>query len=331
MSVDAKQTVAMKGSIFGKFQSLEKICGLMTEDRIKVNVSSTEIGIEAQGGVASRIGNQFADAISPFTNTLGILGDELRTFRIHREMKAIEALRRAKEIQDKLGIEQHPVSPKLLARWIEGASLEPDSDENITELWARLLARSPEEFSAIHVLCMDILGKLGATEARIFQSICEDQSSQDSHPSAVSDAIGTFDKSLRIPIKQSIYNIFGSPVEFSEFIKREDEIKNILRIDYSSPGSFILELDFYNATEEESYNTRPIISFNKELYKEFGEVVCLNALELLSHHGLISNYTEACEIDGVLTNAYLSVFFHGACVTSLGAKFASICIFDEQY
>lgn len=103
--------------------------------------------------------------MSPFTEFLGALGDEVRRFRIHREQVALATLKRAKEIRNEEGISAKPVSQKLLAPWLEGASLEGEDDENISELWARLLAHAPEDFSSEYAAIVDILKKIGKREA----------------------------------------------------------------------------------------------------------------------------------------------------------------------
>jgi hypothetical protein len=135
-------------------------------DRFRVKAGTDAVEVEASGNAASRLANSLADALSPFTGLLGAAGDELHYFRIARREKALSTVMRAKRLRETYGIPERPVSPKILAPWLEGASLEDDGKNDISEIWARLLATSPEEFSAEYAYFIDILRKIGAEDAR---------------------------------------------------------------------------------------------------------------------------------------------------------------------
>lgn len=147
---------------------------MANDDKMRVKASAEGVEVEVAGGATERIGSSIADALSPFTEVLGALGDEVRRFRIHREEKALATLIKAKDIREKRGIEARTVSPKLLAPWLEGASLEDDSEQNISDIWATLLAEAPSEFSADYAVLISTLALLGRKEADALEAFVPD-------------------------------------------------------------------------------------------------------------------------------------------------------------
>ncbi|MDJ0823832.1 MAG: hypothetical protein QNJ09_18755 [Paracoccaceae bacterium] len=147
---------------------------MSNDENLKFKASPEGVELEVSGDAGRKLGTSLADAISPFTESLGAVGDEVRRFHIHREEQAKKTLIRAQEIRAEREIENQSVSPKLLAPWLEGASLEDDSGENISETWARLLAECPSDFSADYAVFIDILSRLGKREAETLERYVPD-------------------------------------------------------------------------------------------------------------------------------------------------------------
>ena len=142
----------------------------MTEsDEIEVTAKPDSFCLKAKGGAASRLGHQIADVISPFSGLLGAIGDHVDQYRMLRKEAAAAALLRARELKLLAGEQPHPVSQKILAPWLEGASTEDLGTENLLELWARILAKSPEEVDAAFLRYIDITKNIGPKEAEFFQ------------------------------------------------------------------------------------------------------------------------------------------------------------------
>lgn len=112
-----------------------------------------------------------ADAVGIIGEPLGIVKDRLQAFRLNQAESAAIALKRAKEIKEKRGERIAPISQKYLANWIEGASNEDASSENILELWAKLLANAESNFDARLLAYNDALRKIGPKEAAILNSM----------------------------------------------------------------------------------------------------------------------------------------------------------------
>lgn len=135
--------------------------------KFEINVHGFSLKFEGSGYV-SRIGHYVADAVGVVGEPLGYVTDRMGNWRIHQEKAAAAAMLRAKEIADEEGRVLSKPSPKFLAPWIEGASSEDIDGENISELWARLLTQTTEEFSAKQVQLIHALNGIGPREAKWF-------------------------------------------------------------------------------------------------------------------------------------------------------------------
>ena len=112
-----------------------------------------------------------ADFVGIVGEPVGTLTDTLRNYRIHRAESAAAAMLRAKQIAAEQGRRLPAVSPKMLSPWIEGASSEDLSSENILELWARLLASATAEFDPVLLAFIEICKKIGPREAKTLSSL----------------------------------------------------------------------------------------------------------------------------------------------------------------
>ena len=78
-------------------------------DKLEVRVNPTGATVTVEGSVAQRLGDAVADALSPFTEGLGLIGDQVRLFRQQRLEIATQKLKTlsvgAKE-------DLHPVPPR---------------------------------------------------------------------------------------------------------------------------------------------------------------------------------------------------------------------------
>lgn len=102
-----------------------------SEDKFEIALGADGGSISAQGEIVSGIAASIVDALSPFTNALGLLGD-----RIHlaRRVNVLKAAKRAKSQLAAEGIFEGNVPPKILLPWMEGVSLELDDDETLQKL-----------------------------------------------------------------------------------------------------------------------------------------------------------------------------------------------------
>jgi hypothetical protein len=81
--------------------------------------------------------HSLVDALSPFTQGMGLIGDHIRA---HRYDVAIRITKRARELAEQRALPITPPPLKFTVPFIEKASTET-SDADLVEMWARLLCR----------------------------------------------------------------------------------------------------------------------------------------------------------------------------------------------
>jgi len=136
------------------------------EPSLEYEKNGTSLKLTGLKSIA-QISQYAADAIGIVGEPLGLVKDKLAAFRINQAEAAAVAMQRAQEIKKEANEEIKPVSQKFLANWIEGASQEEVTSENLLELWATLLANSPSKFDARFLAYNEVLRKIGPREANV--------------------------------------------------------------------------------------------------------------------------------------------------------------------
>lgn len=143
------------------------------QNSVKVSVSTTSVSTEIKGPAAKRAGESLADLVSPFTQAMGFVGDQIAHARAQA---AIRAVKRAREILAEEDIQVGNIPPKILLPWLEGASLETEEETNsLTEAWAGLFARAVKSSDAVVVSYIETLKKLGKAEAGLLDFFVTDR------------------------------------------------------------------------------------------------------------------------------------------------------------
>lgn len=141
------------------------------QDSVTLAATTTSASVEIRGSVVSRVTDTLLDLISPFTNSIGWVGDQLSYAR--REA-AIRAASRAQEQLKREGITSGKVPPKILLPWLEGASQETDQSDNLTDAWAGLFVRSVKSPDTVVISYIETLRKLGRKEAELLKFFATD-------------------------------------------------------------------------------------------------------------------------------------------------------------
>lgn len=133
-------------------------------NREKLNRMAIDLKLEGK-----EISNALVDMFSPATNLLGALGDKVR---IYRQLSLMRSIKRANEIAavEGLVLEEPPL--KFLVPFMEECSLESPEDNDMIEMWARLLASSSSEYKSEHHLFIRILKEITPGEAKLLEYIC---------------------------------------------------------------------------------------------------------------------------------------------------------------
>ena len=142
-------------------------------DSVKLRATATSVSVDVEGGAATRSVNALLDLISPFTNASAWLGDK---FSHARSQAAIRAAAKAAKMLKDEGISAAQIPPKILLPWLEGASLETNETESLTDAWAGLFARAAKSSDAVVVSYMETLKKLGKDEAELLEFFATDTS-----------------------------------------------------------------------------------------------------------------------------------------------------------
>lgn len=105
--------------------------------------------------------------LGPALEGLDLFSDKVRIIRFEN---AIKIINRAKEIckKEKIKVENIPI--KFLVPFLEQASLQ--DDEDVTEIWARLLTSAASDYDPILMIIKDSLSRLTSKEVGLIEKIC---------------------------------------------------------------------------------------------------------------------------------------------------------------
>ncbi|SHH29024.1 Abi-alpha family protein [Marivita hallyeonensis] len=146
----------------------------MTDDELKVGAKVDGFEIQSRGRTTARLINALCDLGSPFTESAGLLGDMVRTYR---EENAVRALQRVRAISHKAGKNLNPPAAKFTVDWIEGVSLE--EDDVLVEMWANLFVSEAENKARSHFLYKRFLKEITKSEAELLQRLRKHGESSD--------------------------------------------------------------------------------------------------------------------------------------------------------
>jgi hypothetical protein len=110
----------------------------------------TEVSIEVPEDVTRANAQAFLDAISPFTQSLGLVGDWLadtrERLRIHRLQALTTVANKARQEIEKQTEKPAQIPFKALLPMLERASLEEANDETLTTAWGALVASAALDY-----------------------------------------------------------------------------------------------------------------------------------------------------------------------------------------
>lgn len=122
-----------------------------------------EIKGEMPTSVMGRLGNALADVVSPLTEGMGLVGDNIR---MHREDLAAKRVQGALEKINAQGLEITPPPLKFMIPYLEKVSIEDEDDPTLNELWEGLLVTASTECENAHPSYIQILSELNSHDAQ---------------------------------------------------------------------------------------------------------------------------------------------------------------------
>ncbi|HQT53442.1 MAG TPA: Abi-alpha family protein [Phenylobacterium sp.] len=117
---------------------------------------------------ADKLVDALVDTFSPATETLGLFGDVIRLARVE---VAAQITQRAKRFADEAGLKLQAPPLKFLVPFFERASTEDASEDNLMDMWAKLLVAAGSEYDARQMRFASILAELSGEQARILDGI----------------------------------------------------------------------------------------------------------------------------------------------------------------
>lgn len=117
---------------------------------------------------ADKLVDALVDTFSPATETLGLFGDVIRLARVE---VAAQITQHAKRIADEAGLKLQAPPLKFLVPFFERASTEDASEDNLMDMWAKLLAAAGSNYDARQMRFTSILAELSGEQARILDAI----------------------------------------------------------------------------------------------------------------------------------------------------------------
>lgn len=134
---------------------------------MNVDVSAkAEIKGEMPTPVVGRLGNALADVISPLTEGMGLVGDNIR---LHREDLATKRIQGALDKINAQGLEVSPPPLKFLVPYLEKVSIQDEDNPTLNEMWENLLVTASTNQNSSHPAFINILSELIADDAQFLK------------------------------------------------------------------------------------------------------------------------------------------------------------------
>lgn len=140
----------------------------MSQDSFEFSVFWGPLRVGGSGKVAPQVGDKVMGALEPYLSTVGSAGDNVNRFLARKSTAQKQAIEEATRLREADGTNGRPVNQKLLTQWMDGSGEEDPNGENVTKLWAELLRVAPEAYSAEFSFFINVLRRIGPSEAQLF-------------------------------------------------------------------------------------------------------------------------------------------------------------------
>lgn len=113
----------------------------------------------------------FEKVFSGLENLVALFFPSVRNAQVERYRAETTLLiaQKAQELKDKYNIEVKPIPPKAAIPLFEKLSVE--HEEDMYDLWAKLLVDTSSAYMSIHIQFAEILSKIGGQEAKLLQAV----------------------------------------------------------------------------------------------------------------------------------------------------------------
>lgn len=143
-----------------------------------------ELSLDVDADASRTIIDALRDTLSPITESLGAIGDQVRIYRTRAALRAIRDTAKIAE-ENNLRLKAPPLN--FLIPYLEEASLADETDDTLMARWANLLANASNEESRVPRNFIDILGRLSTADAKAFDALMRGPRSGASHVRLIVD------------------------------------------------------------------------------------------------------------------------------------------------
>ena len=293
-----------------------------TRGKVSIDISKAGAKAELEAGGVDRLSHALADLFSPITEITGYVGDHFRIYRVNNILRAIG---KAKSLSLASGIQLQPVSPKFLAPWLEGVSLEEDNENDLSDLWAGILVSESSISKPANNFFREALTQLTARHIDFLSYVCNVKRSE---LQKITKSTVNLRKSAEIILGPKFY----IPVMRGE--KSHVEASRDL-LAHRETGILIYEIAV--STGRDSYRSRSSQTIGHicdPIFSEFESDMTLHVIEKLGFIELGNKSIEFSDPDFSNLNQSGDDIIHGivkyCALTPFGLGFINACTGDAQ-
>jgi hypothetical protein len=173
-----------------------------------------------------------SELAGPAASELGqLVADQVRYIRGKQLVRIVD---RAKLFTERHNLRSSHLPLKFLLPFIEHASLEDDDDE-LVDLWAKLLAKARDQFENFHLTCLNLLRVLSGREASMLRSMWAQTTSMEVW-NAWNQPFPDLEQQIRLN------NPFDLPEElegYTYYVFHEDDVPNMNELNLNGFDEYI--------------------------------------------------------------------------------------------
>lgn len=242
---------------------------------------------------------------SSVTELSELLADKLRYLRWK---SAVRTLDRAREFARARGGLSKAPPLKFFLPFMENCSLEEDDDE-VVDLWARLLVEAAREFKPGHLLFMRILREITGSEARLLRAIAHSTGAAAVSQSAIDEAVAAWE----------MFSAPASPLKGIDISGEWEGVRDFVFQHLQMPGVAIEHLGIERATET-GFDEIASVRKNETVFDRHDQV----SIDILASLNVIARVDQ--EFRQVAEGrASFQLAGTAYCMTAMGAAFYASC------
>lgn len=228
-----------------------------------------------------------------------LIADKVRYLRW---TSAVRTLERAKTFAEPYGGLAKAPPLKFFLPFMENCSLEENDDE-VVDLWARLLVDASRNFGSGHLLFMRILKEITGSEARLLRAICHSTGRQRVAQDSLEEAETSW----------TLFSAQGSPLKEFDIAASWTATKAFIFEKFQLPGVAI-DMVGYGVIQDGQYNEQETTLKSDTVFDGHGQIsvdilVSLNLIKRVDQSFTAANGVSRAEGVAYVTTAMGGAFY----------------------